>query len=62
MNELRERRSPIIKIEEDDVTCKSVEISIEKEISPTMSTQDRISIFILLILYTLQGIPMGLCG
>jgi hypothetical protein len=31
-------------------------------LSPESPWNDRVNMFLLLVLYTLQGIPMGLCG
>lgn len=48
------------------ITAEATNQFIQEEERPVakmpFSTQDKISIFILVLLYTLQGIPMGLCA
>ena len=61
-NELRERRSrsPTPTISSSEVSM--VNVNIQSKMDQKGAKDDRLSIFILLVLYTLQGIPMGLCG
>ena len=62
--ELRERRSksptPIASGDSNNPSLQSKKSSTSKDMG--MHKDDRLSIAILLVLYTLQGIPMGLCG
>lgn len=41
---------------------QQIDIEILKSIKSKSIFQDRLSMMVLLVLYTLQGIPMGLCG
>jgi PAT family acetyl-CoA transporter-like MFS transporter 1 len=54
-NELRERKNVINKAQEIDMVN-------EKQSKQLKHSNDQLSIALLLLLYTLQGIPMGLCG
>jgi len=63
-NELRERkiRTPTTTFEGNITTIPTKNLTSSEKKGGFLGVEDNLSVCILLVLYTLQGIPMGLCG